>query len=185
MADLIPPQVRIVITGIVLAALALGVIWYGEWRADAVRAQVTQAYEDKILRLKVDAAKRLAEEVRITLDLERQLNTAASRLEAMGHERKLLSAGYEKRLADLAARNDGRLRDPNATGCRGGGGATAPAAAAGADAGAGDGTEAGGLLSADLSGLLLRLQREADTINDAYAVCRPDALNLRSQLSPP
>jgi hypothetical protein len=73
----------------------------------------------------------------------------------------------------------GGLRDPFATPCR-----SRPADRPGATAVAGgeNPAEAGGLLSAQLEGLLLKLASEADDINVAYASCRADSLTLREKL---
>ncbi len=71
------------------------------------------------------------------------------------------------------------LRDPNAAGCGGGRGGAAPAIASGAVDSPADGTETGRLLSPELERLLLDRLEEADVINNAYASCRPDAMNIR------
>jgi hypothetical protein len=175
-------KLRLALFALVALALAVLVLWYGEWRADTVRADLTQKHEAAILKQQVVAAKRLAEEVSYSQRIERALGDAQRNIEELGNERIKVAAEHEKRLAMAAGLNGGRLRDPNAAGC-GGGGAKAPATPV-AGPGAVDAAQAPGLLSAQLSGLLLRLQRDADSINDAYAVCRPDAINLREQLSP-
>lgn len=182
--DILTFKVKAILTAVVAAALVLLVLWYGEWRADAARAAESQKWELAAIRQKAQAAQILGAETRKVLEKERLLNAAQSRIEEMGRERTEIAQGYETRLAAAAARNAGRLHDPNAAGCRGGGaGAQDPVAARAGDR-AQDGAEAGGLLSAQLTGLLQRLTREADAINDAYAVCKPDTVNLRRQLSP-
>lgn len=175
-----------VIAGLLLlAGLAVGVVWYGEWRADAEVAKVTSRYELAIGKQKLEAGRLLRDAGDNALRLERELNTAHARLEEMGNDRIQMASVYERRLAAAAA--GGRLRDPNAARCGGGGGGPAAPGAAAAVAGEGDRSEAGGLLSKELTGLLQRLTREADTLNDAYAVCRQDSIDLRAslQLSPP
>jgi hypothetical protein len=94
---------------------------------------------------------------------------------------------HEKTVADLSDRlrriagPAGRLRDPHAAGCGAGGSSTPSAAASAPGDRPADQPEAGGLLSADLSGLLQRITREADDINAAYASCRADAYAVRSR----
>lgn len=78
-----------------------------------------------------------------------------------------------------AAGPAGRLRDPKATGCGRSGGSTSTPLAAVPGAGAGDGADAAGLLSAELTELLLKQAKAADLINDAYASCRADADAVR------
>jgi len=168
---------------VLLLALIVGVLWYGEWRADAEGAKVKGQYEAAIQRQKATAEKRLREEMAYSLGVERELAAAKRRIEEVTSERETIAAGYERRLA--AAATGGRLRDPNAAGCRGGGGgAPAPAAAPAVDRAEG-GAQAGGLLSLPLSDLLRRIVREAQEQSDAYAACRVDAMKLREQLSPP
>ena len=81
----------------------------------------------------------------------------------------------------LAALYAGRLRDPNASPSRGGGscsGAVSQVAGTANDRG-GNGAEANGVLSTDLTGLLQRLTKESDRINDAYTSCRSTAVKDR------
>lgn len=99
--------------------------------------------------------------------------------------KRAIIADQARRLTALAAGNGGKLRDPNATGCGGGGAGPQGPSAPGAVAGAADVTQAPGLLSAQLSGLLLRLTGEADDINAAYESCRADALTVRKFLESP
>lgn len=130
----------------------------------------------------------LQEKTAEVLTLTIQLNDEHEAQEAKDAEdRKIVEGLREDLRLNSRAAGGGGLRDPFATPCpRGGNTAAAPAAAGAVDRAA-DPTEAGGLLSAELEGLLLRLQREADEINIAYASCRPDALTLREtfkKLSP-
>lgn len=176
-------KVRMAIAVVLLLALAGFIIWYGEWRATSAREATQARYELAIDGLKREASTRLQAETDKVLKTERVLRAAQTEIEEMGHARQEASAEFGRLLAAAVA-DGGRLRDPNAgRGCSGGG--TAGPAAPGTGTGAQDGAQTGGLLSAQLTGLLLRLEREADAINDAYAVCRPDAMTLRSQLSPP
>lgn len=85
------------------------------------------------------------------------------------------------KLADLTVA--GRLRDPNAgSGTNQGGSNSADADSLkrpGAGSGDANPAQAGGLLSKQLSELLLIRTSEADEINLAYDSCRKDARNLR------
>jgi hypothetical protein len=171
-------KARLIVWGIALAVLVALVLGYGEWRAHNARTAEAQKWELAVTKLKAEASKQLAAETKWALNLERELLKATQELEAMNAKRREETRAAERRLADAVRAGGGRLRDPNAgRGC-GGGGAQAQAAGR-AGPGEGDGAEAGGVLSAELTGLLQRLTREADDINDAYAVCRPDAMNAR------
>ena len=85
----------------------------------------------------------------------------------------------------LAALYAGRLRDPNASPSQGGGSCSGAVSQVAGPAGSSpaDGSQTGGLLSAELTGLLQRVQLEADAINDAYASCKSDAISIRALLS--
>lgn len=99
--------------------------------------------------------------------------------ELKDEQNKKTSAAAARQLADLAGASK-RLRDPNATpGCRSSGGAGAQAPGNVAGDRADDRAETSGLLSEQLSGLLLARIKEADAINDAYASCRPYALKAQ------
>lgn len=130
--------------------------------------------------LKAQAAATLASETAKT-------RSAEQALQAIKNTQELQDAAHQNTVADLSDRlrrlagPAGRLRDPYAVGCGGGSGGAPGAAATTPGDRAADTTEAGGLLSAGLSGLLQRLQREADTINIAYASCRADAYAVRQQ----
>jgi hypothetical protein len=111
---------------------------------------------------------------------------AENALQALKNAQDLKDHDHEKTVADLSDRlraladPAGRLRDPHAAGC-GPSGSGTPSEAAPAPGGRpADPAEAGGLLSADLSGLLQQLTREADDINVAYASCRAEAYAVRS-----
>lgn len=142
---------------------------------DRAKADYTAAIE----RLHADAAAQLAEEVNKTRAAEQALNEAKN-------TRELKDATHTQTIASLsdrlrrAAGPAGRLRDPNATHCGGSGGDPEGGPATTANAGATNAPEAGGLLSAELAGLLQQLTREADDINVAYASCRADAYTVRS-----
>ncbi|MDP3652409.1 MAG: hypothetical protein Q8R67_12075 [Rhodoferax sp.] len=131
-------------------------------------------------RSKRKAADTLASEITKTRKAEQALQDITN-------TQNLKDANHAKTVADLSDRlrriagPAGRLRDPHAGAGCGGGSSGAP----GADPGApgdrpADPAETGGLLSAELSGLLRERLREADDINAAYASCRADAYTLRS-----
>lgn len=131
-------------------------------------------------------ANKLKAKASLTLAAETaRANAAEHKLQANTDSQNLKDRDHEKTVANLsdrlrrAAGPAGRLRDPYATGCgAGSSGATGEAPGAPGDRPA-DGSETGGLLSADLTGLFQRLTREADDINTAYASCRADAFAVR------
>jgi len=177
----------------VCLALACALAWthwqaYGLGGAKA-RAELAQYQADTKLateQLKADAATALATETAKTLQAEQAL-------QAQTNIQNTQDANHAKTIADLSARlraaagSAGRLRDPYATsqttGCWAGGGSAASTTASAAGDRAADPADAGGLLSAELSGLLQRLQREADVINVAYASCRERAIADRNGIS--
>lgn len=170
-----------------LLYLALaGALWlgYGAWREhqqDIGEQRATQRYETALAVQKDRADQLLATETTRAAEAERR----ARELIAQQEEK---DANNLKTIGTLAARlralagPDGRLRDPNAGAGRGGGSggpAGAPAAAT-ADRPA-DPAQAGGLLSAELSGLLRARLTEADAINVAYTSCRADLLRRAAE----
>lgn len=162
------------------------VFGYRAWSGHQQRIgeeRVTQRYEAAIAQQKSKAAHALAREIRNTIDLERQLAAARENQEENDATNKRTMADLRDRLRAASA-DTGRLRDPNAVAarCGGSGDRTEGTATAGADGGAGDAAEAGGLLSAQLSGLLQRLAAEADEVNIAYIACRADAVNVRATI---
>lgn len=134
----------------------------------------------KVTQQKADAAARYEQLKTERDEAQARLNDAHRAQEKKDAENARVVSAQAERLRALAAAHDGRLRDPyQDPGCGRGGGGAQGAVAAGAGAGAADVPEAGGLLSAQLSGLLLRLQLEADAVNDAYASCRSDTMTVR------
>jgi len=116
---------------------------------DAANARVTAA-EDEATTLRNAQNLKDLQNAKITTELER----------------KLLAAG--------------RLRDPNATArCGGSSSTSGTTGATSPGPGANDTTEASGLLSDPLSGLLRTVTREADAVNLAYIASRADADQLR------
>lgn len=164
----------------IAAALALlAGLFFGEQYIEGLGYSRAQAeYEGAIRDQKKEAATLLATETDKARAAESALQAVKDKQELQDAENQKTVVGLSARLRDLAG-TAGRLRDPNAAGCgRGGGSAEGPVASAPGDR-ADDYTEASGLLSAQLSGLLQQLGREADDINDAYVSCRADAFAVR------
>lgn len=129
------------------------------------------------------AADSLATETAKTRSAEQALQSFKNAQELQDGVHQKTVADLSDRLRRLADSHAGRLRDPHAVGaaeCGAGGGGTPgqpPTAPANRAA---DPAQAGGLLSAELAGLLQQLTREADDINVAYASCRADAYTVRA-----
>lgn len=169
-----------------LYVLFAGVLWlgYNTWaghQQDIGRQEAEQRYEKALDKQKAEARLKLAAETQRAHDAEQALRNFKDTQELKDAQAKKTIAGLSARLRDLAG-PDGRLRDPNGTGCRCGGGGAAGTNSAGTHDREADGADAGGLLSTQLSGLLQRLQREADEVNAAYASCRADAFEVRRVL---
>lgn len=167
------------------AALAVAVVLWSAWQYidgrgyDRARAECTAAIDDQ----KSKAAALLASETAKVRSVEQALQTHLNTQNLKDAENVQVNADKSDRLR-AAAGPAGRLRDPAATGC-GGSSAGAPGAAtAGAGDRAADNPENAGLLSADFTGLLQRLTREADDINAAYQSCRADAFAVRRAPEP-
>lgn len=174
------PTRLMIVLGLALALLA-SFVGYGELRAHQATQATAQKYQSAIDKQKVEAAGVLAVQTRKVLALERELGTMRAQQEADYEKRRMDSRAAEQALAGAAARNGGRLRDPNAgrgDSCGHPEGADQPDTA-GRE---GDPGEASGLLSVQLSDLLRRVLREADEINDAYSLCRADAIGVRTIL---
>lgn len=170
---MIPFWVKALVLGLIVAAVVaachhrdLGLIAQGEARQRAV----DQAEVDK---LKRDAVVKLEAALKEKGDVERKLQELADVQAIKDAKHVRTVADLTGRLAALVSSGAGRLRDPNqASGCGSGGGSPAPSATASTSPGADNGAQTGGLLSAQLTGLLQRLTEEADTVNNAYISCR-------------
>ena len=162
-----------------LALAAALVAGYHAWanHLQAIGEQrTTLRYEAALAQQKADAAALLATETAKVREAERRARELLIKQEKRDAKNRKTVAGLEGRLAALAG-PDGRLRDPNAQpGCGGSGAGPEGAPPAGAADRPGDGAQAGGLLSAELSGLLRARLIEADAINLAYTSCRADLL---------
>lgn len=140
--------------------------------------RVAAQYQLQIKQLRLEHEEALRLEHERVRAAEIQLTRALRDQEKKDASTKTQVADLQRRLDAAVARNAGRLRDPNGCGApRQPAGAAAPAA----EHRAADRAEADGLLSAQLTGLLQRLAREADEVNAAYASCRADALRLREE----
>lgn len=174
-----------------LALLACAA-WGWSWMVVAAdkeheRAQAQALYDGlngAVVQLKATARLRLetltAERDRLQKNLDERHR--AQEIRDANHAQQIGRLERQLRLVSRAGGGPG-LRDPNAAParCGGGGGGAASDAARAPSGGAGDAPEAPGLLSLQLESLLLRLVRDADTINRAYAACRADALIIRGR----
>lgn len=163
-----------------LAAVAaiIAALWGAEQYVESIgAARERAACTAAIDQLKRTAAADLATEQAKTRALERGLQTFTDTQNAKDYTHEKTVTALADRLR-RAADSAGRLRDPNAPGCGGSGSGTAPTDASAAGAGAADPALPGGLLSAELSGLLRERMEQADRINDAYASCRAVAVKL-------
>lgn len=169
--------IRIAAVLALLAALFFGEQYIEGRGYDRAKAEDKAAIET----VKREAAVTLASETSKVRSAEQALQTVTDFQNLKDHDHGKTVADLSDRLRRAAGGPAGRLRDPHATGC--GAGSSSPQGEAPSAPGdrPADGAETGGLLSADLTGLLQRLTREADDINAAYASCRADAYTVRSQ----
>lgn len=161
---------------IALGAAALGLVHYGHSKGVA---ETKATYEDVISKQKLEAYLKLTAETAKT-------RSADLALQAFKNEQDLKDANHQTIITAMSTRMRGlagpagRLRDPNQAGCGNGGGSTPSADPTAPADRANDTAEAGGLLSAELSGLLQQRTQEADVINIAYTSCRADAFKVRA-----
>jgi len=164
--------------GSLIAALLLGV-----WRLDVSRQAIGEARSDAAwikatTKQKAEAVLLLDAERAKVSAIEQTLRNFKDNQEIRDAKNKTTVAGYERRLR-AAAGSAGRLRDPNAEGCGGGGDSPKSPDTASAGHRATDAAEGARLLSKPLTELLFELIREADEINLAYASCRADTMSIR------
>ena len=141
-------------------------------------ARATKRYNAAIEAQKADAARSLAALTVRVAAREQALQDLKNLQEVQDGKNQRTIDDLGRRLRGMAGAA-GRLRDANAAGCWSGSGSAAGQAAANSGDRPADGAETGGLLSEELSGLLIRLAGEADAINVAYASCRADAQAVR------
>ncbi|MDH6185470.1 hypothetical protein [Polaromonas sp. CG_23.6] len=172
---------RWLVLGVSIVGLVLAALWL-----DTARQQIGYDRATAEWVVKVDRQK--AESQRV-LDIETAKSDAVTQaLNDFKISQELQDAKNQTTVADLqgrlraAAGAAGRLRDPNAAGCGGGGTGAQGADPTGTGDRAGDNAEAGGLLSRELTEFLLSQTASADKINIAYASCRADAIHIRDAL---
>jgi hypothetical protein len=162
-----------------IGALWLGYTAWADHQQGIGEARANARWQQATDKLKAEARDKLAAETA-------KADKATDELRKFKDAQELKDAQARKTVADLRQRlatvPGGRLRDPNAPGCGIGGGGPEAKNSPGAQHSDPDGTQTGGLLSAELTGLLQRLQSEADEINIAYAACRGDSRQLRATL---
>jgi len=166
----------------IVAILALvAVLFFGEHYIEQRGADRQLAVDNAaVQKQKTEAADELASETAKVRKAEQALQEVTTTINVKDYEHEKTVATLSDRIR-AAAGPAGRLRDPHAGARCGCGGGSTPAEVAGpAGDRSGDPAEAGGLLSEQLTGLLQRLQLEADTVNDAYISCRAQAYAVRS-----
>lgn len=159
-----------------LLALMFGVRAIDQRGYQRASAEATAALQKQ----KREAERVLAIETAKTLAAEQALRDFKTNQDIQDAKSKSTVADLSSRLRQLAGKS-GRLRDPNAHGCGRGSGSPSGETATATGSGAADPAEAGGLLSAELTGLLQRLTTEADDINVAYISCRADTFKVRGE----
>lgn len=158
-----------------LLALMLGVRVIDQKGYDRAKAEATAALKEQ----QRQAERELASETAKTRAAEQALRDFKTNQDIQDAKAQTTVADLSRRLRQRAGKS-GRLRDPNAHGCGRGSGSPSGETATATGSGAADPAEAGGLLSAELTGLLQRLTTEADEINIVYASCRADAYQVRA-----
>lgn len=151
--------------------LMVGIVIFGQHRYDQGDAAATLRDSVVIEKLKGDAATTLAAETERVRKAEQALRDFKDNQELKDADNRKIVQALADRVRSLIG-DAGRLRDPNATGCGGGGGGATSQATEGAGDRPADGAEAGGLLSAELTEFLRTQALSADEINNAYSSCR-------------
>ncbi len=161
-----------------VAALIAAMLLYGHRQYSLGVSHTTDKYEAALKKQKADASELLSSETAKVLSITQALQIATQKQELQDAKNQSTINALADRLR-AAAGPSGRLLDPNAgCGCNSGGPASEVASAAGDRAD--NNPQAGGLLSKQLSGLLLKLTDEADEVNNAYIACRSDAYTVRN-----
>lgn len=174
----------LLLAGASVGAVVVGYQTFVDHQQDIGDQRATARYELALSKQKGEAAALLATETTRANEAERRARELLAQQEKTDAKNLKTVGTLEARLHALAG-PDGRLWDPNAQpgrGCGSGGPQGAPAARA-ADR-PGDAAEAGGLLSAELSGLLQTRLSEADQINVAYTSCRADLMRRAAGATP-
>lgn len=178
MLSLIPLPYKLLALMLLVAALVAGYFgWQNHQRAIGAEAQ--RLVDAQAIQAQKDEASRVLAAVTA------QVRATEKTLRAFVDAQEVQSVKDQRVVADLgrqlhAAADAGRLRDPFARS-----GDCGPAADPGTAAPAGPGPDhpapAGGLLSAELTGLLLDLTATADEMSNAYTACRSWALAVKEQ----
>jgi len=175
-----------VLIGVILATAVMAGLGYAGYRIDRRATAIENdrwQMEVKELKLKASRELSIARDERDAA--QEKLNGALAAQERTDNANKEIVADLEGKLRAARAVSGGRMRDPNATGCRSGGQDPGGQVAASPGGSGSNPAEAGGLLSADLTGLLDKLTKESDDINVAYASCRADSFNVRALINGP
>jgi hypothetical protein len=171
---------RLALYGILLFVIVGAVLGYGQWCAHNAREAEAQKWQTAIDKLNTEAATKLAGETRKVLALERALADITAKQEADYEKRRFDTHAAAMQLDRAAADHGGVFVDPNGRSCGGSAQAEGPRSAASGEI---HPAEAGGVLSVQLSNLLREKLREADDINDAYALCRGTAIGVTDKIN--
>ncbi len=171
---MIPVPLSALLAGVLVVILAIG---GASWKAyDAGEAHQASLDGAALQKQKDEAARTLLAETN-------RANAAERKMASNVHDAEVKSELDSHAIDDLAGKlrvasgSNNRLRDPNARpgSCGSGPQGAYPVATGNRQL---DGTETPGLLSTELTGLLQRVTREADDINNAYTACRGERLTL-------
>mgnify|MGYP001310919824 CR=1 FL=1 len=176
----LPWEVKIGAGVFLFLSITAGYIIWANHQQGIGEARATAKYNTLIDAQKKEAAGVLARETARVVAAERALQDFKNSQEVKDAGNKKTVDNLTARLRGLAV--NGRLRDPHADpGCGGGGGGSNGTDSTGSRNRPDNGTASSGVLSAELSGLLGRLLKEADEINNAYISCRADAEAVRAK----
>lgn len=178
--DIVPGWLWAVFLAVTFAA-AFGEREVGQhYKADAIvqKANVT-SLTSAIKTQKDEAAATLRTVNASVLAQQKTIDAAHAAQEQKDATNVQVVAGLQQGLRDALSTRGSRLCNPAPVGRGSGSGGASGQAATGAGTGPADGAQASGVLSADAQGLLGRLMKEADDINNAYASCKTDAVVVR------
>lgn len=175
------PWKWIAIVGVVVAIFAGEAYLMHRARMNG-EAAASARYEAALTKQKVAAARALADAMIDVANAEKKLNDFKNTQEVKDAAANKTNLDQAARLRELAG-PIGRLRDPFAApGCGGCRDDTEGEVAASANRGSGDAAAAGGLLSADLTRLLLWLAADADAVSAAFSSCKSYVQVLQSTM---
>ena len=173
----------------IYAAIIAAVLGWGTYEWHSIKTGYIEQGRSEQLKLdQAEVDKKAAEAQKILIaetakakEETKTLQDLKDKLEIKNVENTAALAGLERRLRILAG-PAGQLRDPNAGKC----GVSSPLTKAGdtttASSSGSDAAQTDGLLSTELTELLLSQASEADNVNNAYAACKPYAQKLRDVL---